>query len=134
MGGSRSDLVYFTSALRYPIFERGKNYTGSGITPRPLLLDQLDAYFATDCQGLFKALFIPLGTAAQQACDRMVSLGKLAEKQVMRGLPHPSGANAERIAYFLGRKARERLSSRTRPEPLNAGLAQARKIIDAWAA
>jgi hypothetical protein len=32
---------------------------------------------------------------------------------VLAGLPHPSGANAERISYFLGRKSKEALSSKT---------------------
>jgi hypothetical protein len=31
---------------------------------------------------------------------------------VLVGLPHPSGANAERIAFFLGRKAQHALSGR----------------------
>jgi hypothetical protein len=34
-------------------------------------------------------------------------------------LPHPSGANAERIAYFLGNKARESLSIKTNPDLLD---------------
>jgi len=33
--------------------------------------------------------------------------------RVLHGLPHPSGANAERVAYFLGRKERAALSSKT---------------------
>jgi len=31
----------------------------------------------------------------------------------LHGLPHPSGANAERINFFLGKKEKEHLSSRT---------------------
>ena len=33
---------------------------------------------------------------------------------------HPSGANAERIAYFLGRKSRDQLSVKTNPDKIDA--------------
>ena len=36
----------------------------------------------------------------------------LSAARVLSGLPHPSGANAERIAFFLGRKKREDVSSK----------------------
>jgi len=39
---------------------------------------------------------------------------------VLSGLPHPSGANAERIAFFLGRKPKEALSTKVRPEQVIA--------------
>jgi len=38
----------------------------------------------------------------------------------MVGLPHPSGANAERIAFFLERKRREDLSAKVDPVKLVA--------------
>lgn len=41
-------------------------------------------------------------------------------RQVLTGLPHPSGANAERIQYFLGRKAAAALSTKTDPSKLDA--------------
>ena len=44
----------------------------------------------------------------------------IPEEQVLTGLPHPSGASGERIAYFLGRKPRERLSSKTNAARLDA--------------
>jgi hypothetical protein len=43
----------------------------------------------------------------------LVRNGVLDAARVLNGLPHPSGANAERIAYFLGRKARDALSPKT---------------------
>lgn len=129
---THTDLVHFTSALRYPVFEAGTNYAGTGITRHAFLLEQLDTYFANECTALSKALFVPLGSAAELACDRMVTSGRLAANQLLRGLPHPSGANAERIAYFLGRKDRALLSAKTRPKPLDEGRASARRIVEAW--
>ena len=34
-------------------------------------------------------------------------------EQVLAGMPHPSGANAERIAYFLGLKPKHAQSAKT---------------------
>ena len=39
---------------------------------------------------------------------------------LLDGLPHPSLANAERIAYFLGRKRRNDLSAKTRADVIDA--------------
>jgi hypothetical protein len=46
--------------------------------------------------------------------------GHFRPEQVLAGLPHPSGANAERIAYFLGRKEASRLSAKTNGAALDA--------------
>ena len=39
------------------------------------------------------------------ALRHLAGLGILDPSHILDGLPHPSGANAERVAYFLGRKA-----------------------------
>jgi len=44
-------------------------------------------------------------------------------------LPHPSGANAERIAYFIGGKPRARLSVKVDPDKLDAAREQALRAI-----
>lgn len=129
---TRTGLVHFTSALRYPVFEGAKNFSGSGLLRSTLLREQLETWFASECEALPKALFVPLGSAAEAACQHLVTVGKLDGRQILSGLPHPSGANAERIAYFLGRKARGLLSSKTRPEPLDAGRERAMAIVAAW--
>jgi hypothetical protein len=49
-------------------------------------------------------------------------------------LPHPSGANAERIAYFLGNKDRKALSEKTDPLKLDRAktelLSRIHRLID----
>jgi hypothetical protein len=52
--------------------------------------------------------------------------GMLDGERILHGIPHPSGANAERIAYFLGRKPRETLSSRTNGARIDADRAALR--------
>ncbi len=126
-------LVHFTSALRYPVFEQGKNFAGSGIGTSRLLAGEVDRWFAAECRALPDALFVPLGPASLWACQRQVAAGGLRATQVLEGLPHPSGANAERIAYFLGRKPRHLLSAKTRPESLDAGRELAMRSVSGWA-
>lgn len=126
-------LVHFTSALRYPVFEQGKNFAGSGIGTSRLLSGEVDRWFAAECRAFPDALFVPLGPAALWACQRQVAASGLRPTQVLEGLPHPSGANAERIAYFLGRKPRHLLSAKTRPESLDAGRELALRSVARWA-
>ena len=129
---AQQHLVHFTSALRYPVFEQGKNFAGTGIGSSRLLAAEVDRWFAAECLSLPSALYVPLGPAALWACERQVVAGALRATQILKGLPHPSGANAERVAYFLGRKARDLLSSKTRPEPLDAGRELALRSVDGW--
>ena len=112
---SREDgLVHFTSALRYPIYVSGRNYSGA---PDPLghpaLRDMIDTHLAEEAAALPKAIWIPLGRHAEAALLHLAGSGRLDRRKVLAGLPHPSGANAERIAYFLGRKGRDQLSGKT---------------------
>jgi hypothetical protein len=47
-------------------------------------------------------------------------------------MAHPSGANAERIAYFLGRKARDALSGKTQPDVVDEGRSLAIRSLERW--
>ncbi len=121
--------MHFTSALRYPVFEHGKNFAGSGIGTSPLLAGEVDRWFAAECRALPDALFVPLGPAALWACQRQVAAGRLHTTQMLQGLPHPSGANAERIAYFLGRKPRAALSAKTNAERIDAARERLKRQV-----
>ncbi len=59
------------------------------------------------------SLFVPLGKLPTQILFELSSEGYLEKSQVLDGIPHPSGANAERIAYFLGDKKAEDCSEKT---------------------
>lgn len=113
-------LVHFTSALRYPVFIDGANYSGSPdiLTTEPLL-HQLRTYFAAEMQQLRGALFVPLGPKVTAAIERVAGELGIDRTQVLSGLPHPSGANGERIAYFRGLKERSTLSAKTNPNILD---------------
>ncbi|KQQ44619.1 hypothetical protein ASF58_20830 [Methylobacterium sp. Leaf125] len=121
---SDAHRVHFTSILRYPVFMNGANYTGApSPTATPLLRTHLMKWFAEEMRALPNAVFVPLGPVASEAVEIVAAQGRLDRRQVLAGLPHPSGANAERVAFFLGRKRREELSSKVNPEKLLAARA-----------
>lgn len=114
--GAAAHLVQTASVLRNPVFLDGANYNGTpNMTRHPLLREQLLTYFGEDVQYLSKAVFIPLGDKVTEALHFVSERGMLDRSRILDGLPHPSGANAERIAYFLGRKNRSALSVKTDP-------------------
>lgn len=118
--GSAANLVQTTSALRNPVFIGGENYNGTpNMTKHPLLREQLMTYFGEDVKALPNAVFVPLGDTVAEALHFLASKSLLAREQILDGLPHPSGANAERIAYFLGKKKRDELSVKTNPHKLD---------------
>lgn len=117
----KSDLAHFTSVLRYPVFMNGTNYTGAPVPLAvPLLRRQVMQWFAEEMRSLPSAVFVPLGPAASDTVAAAAELAGIDSAQILTGPPHPSGANAERIAFFLGRKAREALSSKVDAEKLIA--------------
>jgi hypothetical protein len=122
------DLVHFTSALRYPVFFRGENYNGvPDMLQTPFLRHWVDTTLAEEARALHGAVWVPLGPKPTAALHYLASKGLLSARQILDGLPHPSGANAERISFFLGRKQRANLSARTSPEPIE----RAREVLNA---
>lgn len=118
--GAAANLVQSTSALRNPVFVDGENYNGTpNMTKHPLLREQLISYFGEDVKALPNAVFVPLGDKVAEALHFLAAKGLLSRDRILDGLPHPSGANAERIAYFLGKKKREALSAKTNPDKLD---------------
>ncbi|MFW2545658.1 hypothetical protein ACN2XU_23805 [Primorskyibacter sp. 2E107] len=124
--------VHFTSALRYPVFVDGKNYNGTPDMLRtPILRAQVDTHLAEEAHALPDAIWLPLGPKAEGAVSHLARRGLLDARRVLSGLPHPSGANAERVAVFLGKKRPEDASRQTNPAPLLAARARlATQIAD----
>lgn len=114
-----SSDVHFTSALRYPVFVNGKNYNGTpNMLKTPMLKRMIDTYLTEEALLLPEAIWLPLGPQAQIAVQYLIDTGNLDQSKVLNGLPHPSGANSERVAVFLGRKDPALASSKTKPAPL----------------
>lgn len=119
--GQHADFVQTTSILRHPVFIDGNNYNGTPSMIRtPFLKNQIMEHFVKEAAQLNNPVYIPLGPKVSEALAWLIDEGVLRADRILNGLPHPSGANAERIAYFLGRKARSALSSKTNPDQLDA--------------
>jgi hypothetical protein len=113
--------VQFTSVLRYPVFVDGANYSGAPAPlSSPLLRRQLLTWVASELPLFPCAVFVPLGPAVDEALQAAAREVGFDCCRVLSGLPHPSGANAERIAFFLGSKPREALSNKVSPHKLIA--------------
>lgn len=125
-----STAVHFTSALRYPVFVDGKNYNGTpDMLATPILRRQVETHLAEEARALSGAIWLPLGPKAEAAVSHLAGRGLLDPKRILAGLPHPSGANAERVAVFLGRKRPEDVSRQTNPAPLLAASARLKAQI-----
>ncbi len=115
------EKVHITSALRYPVFVQGDNYNGSPDALRtPVLLSLIETCLADEAKRLQKAIWLPLGPQPTRSLHHLASKGLLRREQILEGLPHPSGANAERVSYFLGRKEKRALSVKTNAVLLDA--------------
>jgi hypothetical protein len=71
-------------------------------------------------RGNTPSVVVPLGPVPTRVIEGLCARDLVGSRRVLSGLPHPSGANAERIAYFLGRKDRSLLSNRTSASSLDA--------------
>jgi len=113
---AESEYAHFTSALRYPVFISGENYAGNpDMLQTPLLRQLIDTALVEEARVLRRAAWISMGPKPAGALNYLAAKGILRQDQILTGVPHPSGANAERIAYFLGRKERKNLSRKTNP-------------------
>lgn len=99
-------LLHTTSIIPYPVFIKGKNYTG--YTPKILdsevLMEYVEKYFYKEFKTLQNTLIIPLGNSVEEVLKMMVKNGLISDKQCLFGFPHPSGANGHRIKQFENNK------------------------------
>ncbi|MGZ9709370.1 hypothetical protein ACXX82_00930 [Glaciimonas sp. GNP009] len=120
------DIVQTTSILCHPVFVNNENYNGTpNMVKTPFLRKLMLDHFAKESAQLPDAVYIPLGPKVSEGLSWLVQEGVLKEDRILGGLPHPSGANAERISYFLGKKEKRSLSAKTNGSKLD----EARTIL-----
>lgn len=114
---SRADLLHSTSVFRYPTLKSGKPISSAKQASKsPILKNMVNTYLVDECKKLpDDCFYLPLGQGVADVMLDLVHRRVIRREQVIIGLPHPSGANAERIAYFLGNKKQENLSVKTNP-------------------
>jgi hypothetical protein len=103
----RQDLVHTTSAIRYPVFVGGRNYSGHKPTlmRSPALITYVRTLLAEELEMLPAALIVPLGEAAKSAIDDLVDRHIIDSRRYLRGLPHPSWENtSHRVKQFPVRR------------------------------
>lgn len=96
------DLLHTISLIPYPVFVKGKNYTGHSpkLLKTPILLNYITEQFIDELSKLDDVLIIPLGKGVEEALLYLASKNLIKEEQVLKGFPHPSGANAHRFKQF----------------------------------
>ena len=89
-----SDLspLHTTSAIRYPVFVPGGNYTGHSppLLRHPLLHDMVFDFLFPELAEVPGALIIPLGKAVESCLSALVSAGVLRQERCLFGFPHPA--------------------------------------------
>ncbi|MNI38224.1 Uracil DNA glycosylase superfamily protein [compost metagenome] len=103
------DLLHTTSLLRFSVFLENKNYTGAKpfLLTVPLLRDKALAFIEEELKLLAnQPLIVPLGKTVEGVLRILDQEGKLQDKRVLWGFPHPSGANGHRRRQFESNRER----------------------------
>lgn len=129
---ARSDFLHSTSCLKHPVFVDGANYNGTpNMLKNDFLRHHLYANFAQEAQCLKKAIFIPLGPKPSEALEYLAKNGVIEKERILNGFLHPSAASQERINYFLDKKPKHLLSSKTNAAQIDLAKASIiKKVID----
>jgi hypothetical protein len=100
--GSSSHLLHTTSAVRYPTFLHGQNYTGSRppLKRSAFLMRYVRDVLAPELSRLHAAVFVPLGKSVAAALELLETERRIPAGRTLHGFPHPSGANGHRARQF----------------------------------
>ena len=101
-----SKYLHSTSLIKYPVFDKGRNYSGSGLLKKKILLDFLEANFVKELKKLDKTIIVPLGNTVSSTIDYLNNEFKLNLKCFLKGFPHPSGLNVRKDIQFKENKVR----------------------------
>ena len=95
-------LLHTVSLIPYPVFVKKQNY--SGHTPKLLKSEFLMKYVydnfikeLKDIENFKDILIIPLGKAVEEVLYKLSEEGIINTSQILKGFPHPSGANVNRV-------------------------------------
>ncbi|MGE6204632.1 hypothetical protein [Guptibacillus hwajinpoensis] len=104
--GPASHLVQTTSVLPYPVFYKGKNFSGS--TPNILKTEVLHRYalnhLPIELEKLNDPLIVPLGVNVTKVLMHLTENNLISANLIVNGFPHPSGGNGHRHRQFAENK------------------------------
>ena len=99
-----SRYLHTTSLVKYPVFDKGKNYSGANILKKKILLDFIEKNFLEELKTLKKSIIIPLGNTVSSTIEYLNNKYNLKLACFLKGFPHPSGANARKNIQFKENK------------------------------
>ena len=100
-----SKYLHTTSLVKYPVFDKGKNYSGVNILKKKILLDFIEKNFLQELKTLKKSIIIPLGNTVSSTIEYLNNKYDLKLRCFLKGFPHPSGANARKNIQFNEHKS-----------------------------
>ena len=109
-----SRYLHTTSLVKYPVFDKGKNYSGVNILKKKILLDFIEKNFLEELKTLKKSIIIPLGNTVSSTIEILNNKYNLKLRCFLKGFPHPSGANARKNIQFKENKKNMKLLLRNK--------------------
>ena len=109
-----SRYLHTTSLVKYPVFDKGKNYSGANILKKKILLDFIEKNFLEELKTLKKSIIIPLGNTVSSTIEYLNNKYNLKLRCFLKGFPHPSGANARKNIQFKENKKNMKLLLRNK--------------------
>ena len=106
--------LHTTSLVKYPVLDKGKNYSGSNILKKKILIEFIEKNFLKELKTLKKAIIIPLGNTVSSTIEYLNNKYNLKLVCFLKGFPHPSGANARKNIQFKENKKNMQLILRTK--------------------
>lgn len=99
-------LLHTFSLIPYSVFVKGKNYTGH--TPKLInnkfLMSYVYENFLCELNELENVIIIPLGKAVEEVLNKLSEENTINGDNILRGFPHPSGANVNRLIQLEEKK------------------------------
>ena len=95
-----SKYLHTTSLVKYPVFDKGKNYSGANILKKKILLEFIEENFLKELKILQNSIIIPLGNTVSSTIDYLNIKHQLNLKCFLKGFPHPSGLNVRKNIQF----------------------------------
>ncbi|MDA7486014.1 hypothetical protein N9A31_01590 [Candidatus Pelagibacter ubique] len=101
-----SKYLHTTSLVKYPVFDKGRNYSGSNILKKELILNFIEKNFLKELKIHQNSIIIPLGNTVSSTIRYLNEKYNLKLSCFLEGFPHPSGANARKNIQFKENKSR----------------------------
>jgi len=109
-----SKYLHTTSLVKYPVFDKGKNYSGANIQKKEMLMKFIEQNFLKELKQLKKTIIVPLGNTVSSTIEYLDNKYNLNLTCFLKGFPHPSGANARKNIQFRENKRKMKLLLRNK--------------------